>query len=413
MAATRRSRQPLAGLLAAAGAAAAVALAIPTLGAAIPRAPATATCVGDTGPAALTALFDREPGGMMAADYQRALALPDGRTLWLFQDATVRLPPPAAPTTTTTVPGQPPPPPPPTERLLHNVALVQTGTCFELLRSGSAADPGPWLFAAQTVPFGHWFWPLGATVGSDGRVYVFVAEMREYGPLYLSSTVPLSTRVVALDPVTLAVDWVGHPWNAGPQLYGFSIASDDDWTYLYAQCHRQFGWDMILPGAYAHDLACSADVTVARVPAGRVLDRPQYWDGNTWSLDAAAAVPVFPTDGRRINPAQVRRDGDGFVAVTKEGDWFGTTIHLERAPNAEGPWTTYARVPAMPKCAREICNTYFASWVPGVGPTGGHVIGLSHNRWDGRLSTINRPTFFEVPAPGAAALAYRCAVVDC
>lgn len=369
--------------------------------------PSGSTCLPDVGPHALSTLIDREPGGVIAADYQRAIALPDGRTLWLFQDASVRLAPPATPPTT--VAGEPPPP---TERLLHNIGMIQQGTCFSVLRSGTPSDPLSWLFPAETIPFGHWFWPLDATMGADGRVYVFVAEMTELGPLYLSSTVPLGTRIVGLDLSTMHVDFAGHPPDDSTSLYGFSIADDAHWTYLYGHCHRQFGWDVGPFGVDAHDLSCAADVPVARVRRGQLFDPPEYWDGQRWQRDPGRAVGVMPTDGRAIYPSQVRRDGDEFVAVTKVDDWFGSTIHLDRSPTAQGPWRNYARLPAVPKCPGSICNTYFASWVP-WDHGGDYIIGLSHNRWDGRLSAVNRPTFTTAPRPGDHSFALRCGIVDC
>ena len=152
---------------------------------------------------------------------------------------------------------------------------------------------------------------------------------------------------------------------------------------------------------------------MARVPKGRVLQAPAYWDGWSWQADPARAVPVMPTAGRSINPSQVRWTGTQFVAVTKVGDWFGTTIFLDRAPAAEGPWRTYARVRADPKCNPLECNTYFASWVP-TSMTGPQwMIGLSHNRCDGVVSEINRPTFVVVPPPGRFSLAARCSRVEC
>ncbi|NND73557.1 MAG: hypothetical protein HKN44_00985 [Ilumatobacter sp.] len=368
------------------------------------------TCLSDVGPAQLSTLFDREPGGVIAADYQRAVPLPDGRVLWLYQDATIRLPPSPAPTTT--VGDGPPAPPPPTEQLLHNIGIVQTGTCFEVLRNGTAADPLPWLFPTATIPHGHWFWPLDATLGSDGTLYVFVAEVTERGPLYLSATVPIATRIVGVDPVTLKVVFTGSPPNDSTSLYGFSITSDTRWTYLYGQCHRQFGWDPGRFGIPAHDLSCAASVPVARVPRGHLFDQPEYWDGQRWQHDPDRAVAVIPTVGRAVNPSQIRWTGGEFVSITKVGDWFGSTIYLDRAPAAQGPWTNYARLPATPKCARTVCNTYFASWVPWNAGTD-FVIGLSHNRWDGRLSAVNRPSFMTAPRPGAHGFALRCAIVDC
>ncbi len=374
---------------------------------------AAATCVGSTSAADLAAVFDQKPGGLFAADYQRAIPLPDGRTLWLFQDASIELPPlPEPATTTTTLPGTPEPPPPePRTKLVHNAALIQTGTCFDLLRGGTAENPLPWLLAGETAAFSHWFWPLDASIGADGQLYVFLAEMVENGPLYLSSTEPIGTRVVAIDVGSLRPTWSGRPADASPSLYGFSITSDASWTYLYAQCHRQFGYDLIL--LPAHDLDCAAAVTVARVPKGRMLQPPTYWDGSSWQADPARAVPVIPMAGRSINPSQVRWTGSGFVAVTKVGDWFGTTVFLDRAPAAQGPWQTYARIRVDPKCDPLECNTYFASWVP-TSMTGSRwMIGLSNNRWDGAVSEINRPTFLVVPPPGQFSLAARCSRVQC
>jgi hypothetical protein len=375
-----------------------------------PDRAAGATCLGSTSPQALTALFDQEPGGLVAADYQRAIPLPDGRTLWFFQDASIRLPAPDPPAIAPVV--APPFIAAGTTRLIHNAALIQTGTCFDLLRSGTDVEPEAWLFPAETQPFGHWFWPLDATMGADGRLYVFMAEMAERGALYLSVTEPIATRVVAIDLATLTPQWYGQPANASSALYGFSITSDATWTYLYAQCHRQFGWSPSILLA-AHDLTCSSDVTVGRVPKGRVLTAPTYWDGTTWQADASRAIAVMPTTSRSVNPSQIRWTGTEFVAVTKAGDWFGTTIYLDRAPSAQGPWTNYARVRANPKCAPDTCNTYFASWVPPNVTGGAFVVGLSHNRWDGALSSINRPTFFTVPPPSTFALAMRCSWITC
>lgn len=364
-------------------------------------AAADATCVGSTDPAGLTAMFDREPDGLLAADYQRALRLPDGRVLWTFQDATIRI--------------EPPPDNPllPNERLVHNAAMIQTGTCFELLHDGPDDDPESWLFSTTTAPFSHWFWPLDATIGWDGLVWVFLAEMVERGPLYLSVTEPVGTHVVALDPNTLRPVGSDRPPDAGASLYGFSITEDADWTYLYAQCHRQFGWDPTIFGTNGHDFSCASDVTVARVPRGRVMDPPTYWDGTAWQADPARAESVMPTGLRRINPSQVMWTGSQFLAVTKEGDWLGNTIYLDHAPTAHGPWSNYARVPAIPKCSANVCNTYFASWIPPIAPAGGLVVGLSHNRWDGMVSPVNRPTFIPVPPPGDYPFATRCSLVQC
>ena len=191
------------------------------------------------------------------------------------------------------------------------------------------------------------------------------------------------------------------PWAISApsaDLYGWSVASDDTHTYLYAHCYRQFGFDEFFSG-YAHDQSCSDEVTVGRVPKGRLDLAPEYWNGMWWSDTSADAVSVIPANHqqRYINPAQVMFDGEQWIAVTKAGDWWGDRVFVDVAPSPIGPWSTYHTLRIPTKCAD--CNTYFASWVPWEAADGDRIVGISHNRWDGLRSEVYRPTFFEVPAP--------------
>lgn len=360
----------------------------PTAAAAAPVDPsfrAGRFCLQNTDPRDLDEMFDTEPAGLVGADYQRTFPLPDGRTVWLFQDVEVRLP-----NGWTT--------------LVHNVGMIQQRSCFEIMMSGNANNPQSWLFGEQTQLFERWFWGLDAEMGSDGLLYIFAVEMLETGDEYLTTTIPQGVHLATFDPATSDLVSTGRPPNQSPELYGWSIASDDTWTYLYAHCYRQFGFDPLF-GSYvgAHDQDCTADVTVARVAKGQLLDPPNYWNGTDWQGDPAAATPVFDTEGRAINPVQVDWDGQRFHAVTKVGDWFGDTIYIERAEAAEGPFDQWAFVPAEPKCDPTRCNTYFASIVPPQATTtaeGGPItIALSHNRWDGIITDIYTPTFFEIRRP--------------
>jgi hypothetical protein len=138
-------------------------------------------------------------------------------------------------------------------------------------------------------------------------------------------------------------------------------------------------------------------VYLARVPVGQPLAAPEYRTGSGWSTNAALAVPVITARGdRRVNPTQIQFDGKQFLAVTKDSDWFGLQVFVDRAPNPWGPWITYDEIIPPPKCGD--CNTYFASWVPWHNDDGSLIIGLSHNRWDGRFTTRYRPTFLTVAA---------------
>jgi hypothetical protein len=336
-------------------------------------------CASGTTAADLTAFFD---GGnpLIGADYQRAFPLPDGRVLWLFQDAFL-------PTT------QGP-------HLVHNVGLLQSWPCFQLLRNGSTDGPTPYLFPELTDRYDRWFWPLGGELGNDGDLHVFVAEMVEHGPRYLTHTEPIATWLVTIELDTLTVIDARLAPNGSNELYGWSVVSQGDHTYLYPHCYRQFGWDLFPfadPPFRAHDWECGPDVSVARVSRGEFADDPDYWNGSEWVADPAAAVPVIPRDGRSVNPTQVALLDGRFVAVTKVGDWWGDTIALDVASAAEGPWRTVDTIPVEPEC--DSCNTYFASVVPYGAGQSSFVIGLSGNVWTGDDLDHYTPTFLQVPMP--------------
>jgi len=354
--------------------------------------PAATVCLPDASPASLARLFVGEPAGIVGADYQRTIRLPNGDVLWTFQDAEVRRPD----GSTTTV---------------HNIAMVQQSACFHVLIGGTPSNPLPWLFAADTAQYFRWFWPLGATVGSDGRVYVFAAEMTERGDSYLTEVVPVGTHVAAFDPDSWTVEWYGRPADGGASLYGWSIASDDDWAYLFAQCHRQFGFDeyaLVL----AHDRSCASRVTVARVPVGRPLDPPRYWDGRRWQADPARAAPIIEMQGRLANPTQFVFHDNHWLAITKVGDWWGDRILIEQSRRATGPFEIIEERRPAAKCIRD-CNTYFASWVPAIDANSLYA-GLSHNRWDGVATAVYRPTFTQVSTPSfAPSPAARCSQGHC
>jgi hypothetical protein len=283
---------------------------------------------------------------------------------------------------------------------VHNAGLIQTGNCFALLQSGNYASPGNYVLHTATTTMRHWFWALGGDTGVDGSFHLLVAEMVERGPKYLSFTEPVATWNVSIDLADMSIAAFAPASDNSGALYGFSVASDPSYTYLYSHCYRQFGWDHFAftdPPLYAHDFDCSSNVNVARVPRGRFDVALEYWNGSAWVPDAAAAVPVIPRESRPVNPTQVMFDGQQFIAVTKEGDWWGDTIYLDVAPAAQGPWRTYSTIAVPTACS--ICNTYFASIVPWPDADGSLIVGLSRNTFEGVLTGLYSPRFFNAPRP--------------
>jgi hypothetical protein len=333
-------------------------------------------CARSTEPSDLTALFARNT--MFAgADYQRPFALPDGRVLWLFQDMYIS--------------GRYG-----SSTFVHNAGLVQTGSCFELLHGGDYARPTELLMADITQRRQRWFWSLSGELGNDGLFHLFVAELRERGATYLTKVEPVATWQVAIDPSTMAVIDRRPAADPSPELYGWSAASDDQYTYLYGHCYRQFGWDafpFVSPPVYVHDWSCADEVTVARTPRGE-FDRPlEYWDGTRWQIDPARAVNVVPS-GRLVSASQFYRDGNRWISITKVGDWFGDQVTIDVASRPQGPFTTVRTIQLPAKCGD--CNTYFAALLPWRSWNGAWLLAISNNRFDRLDLSQYQPSFFAI-----------------
>jgi hypothetical protein len=353
-------------------------------------------CLPDLTVGSLGTMFDGEPGGIIGADYPRTVELENGNVLWTFQDARIRTPTGA--------------------RYVHNIGMLQVGRCFNVLVGGSSQYPEAWLFPDDTAPEYRWFWPLDAEIGSDGQVYIFATEMRERGDRYLERTEPGGVFVARFNPINWNIEWYGRPADTSTALYGWSIESDDEWTYLFAHCHRQFGYDPVFGGA-AHDRSCTQQVTVARVPAGRIFDQPSYWTASGWSSSSRQAVSVVTPEGQWTMPTQFLRKNGRWLAITKVDDWFGTDVVIESAVHPAGPYVEIERRRAGLKCANTECATYFSSWIDGQnlgGPDDVLISSLSHNRWDGEPSWVYRPTYQVVfPPPDDPTAAMRCGLGHC
>ena len=276
---------------------------------------AAAECADAPTAAALDAFFAADgAGGLSGADYPHAIDLPDGRTLWLFQDAFVgddgRL-------------WQ--------DGFAHNVALVQSGTCFQLLPT--SGGPGTsWIGSWVEEQLGHWFWPLDAEVGRDGHLWVFLADVRNpNGTGAASGAVPAGTWRARFRLPDLELIDLEQAADSSSSLFGYSIVSDDDWTYLYGHCYRQFSPEYEL----GFEPACSPHAYLARVPKGRLDRPPSYWSGDGWTLERADRAPVLT--GTVSMPVSVERFGDVYVAASDEGDWFGADVVVRTAARARGP----------------------------------------------------------------------------
>lgn len=360
--------------------------------------------------AGLKATFAKDVAGIAGMDYQRAIDLGNGQTLWLFQD--VKL-----------TGGQ----------LIHNAALLgKPGSTagsytYTLKKGGTSTTPAPWIGGATcptsgsllglncTKPFQHWFWIMGGATDGLGNIRLMVAEMANDSGAYLSSTHPVATWIATANASTLAITSFTKAYDSSADLFGFTVTSDNTYSYLMANCYIQF-----MPQYFLGMAPCTSTMYVARVPKGQLTAAPQYLTTTGWSATKANLVDVSGLDPGRdgsdpmqvlYQPATATRAAR-WIAVTKGDDWWGTSIFIDVSPATygtaplapgQGGWTTVQTIDHTPYLAGtpDLTNTYFASFGPVLDPDNNKlVVGLGRNRWDGAFDTnIYQPTFFNVDVP--------------
>lgn len=332
--------------------------------------------------------------GFGGGDYPRAYPLPDGRVFWMFQDLhfsndenLLNDVPDGSPT-----------------NAAHNAGLIQQGTCFTIV-GGRGRDV---IGDAATVDSRTWFWAMDGEIGIDGNLWIFMAEMHQPdGSGAGHGALPVRTWIAILDRTTLRQLSFAPAPDSSARLYGWSIASTDRWSYLYSHCYRQFA----NPGnsIAQFDATCMPHTYLARVPKGDFTATPEYWGAGGWTANAGAAIPVR---SRSVaHPMSVQWFGDVFVSVTKEDEWWGSRLVVERAPAPQGPWTTVTSRSVLGDMKCSTCGNYGASLLPWLGPDGRMVVALSSggdfDLWR-RNAWLYRPTFhtFDVPsAPSPLAAA--------
>ncbi|MCU1394296.1 MAG: hypothetical protein JWM34_2724 [Ilumatobacteraceae bacterium] len=356
----------------------------------MPSSPAAAAgaCAADLGSGGMSDFFASGSSGFVGGDYAHAYPLPDGRTLWMFQDSFI-----GAPDTASLGDAA----------FVHNLAMIQTDSCFQILHGGSADAPTSYIGGDLEVPFTHWFWPLGAGVGADGQLDVFMAEfVNAAGTGATAGATPIATWRATVRLSDLAVTSFAPAADPSDRpLYGTSVATSGDWSYLYGNCYRQF----TSPGLLSDfDETCTRDVYLARVPAGRFDSAPTYWNGHDWSANRADAVPVH-SGGALADPLQVQAMGDGeYLGVSKLDDWWGTSVSMYTSAAPTGPFVRYAVVPVSPRCDPHVCDTYFAAPLPWRSGDGSVELSISGHTWDPSVArafpTLYRPFVIDAPAPG-------------
>ncbi|MEP1123526.1 MAG: hypothetical protein ABJH68_06505 [Ilumatobacter sp.] len=281
-----------------------------------------------------------DAAGIAGADYAHAVELPDGRTLWYFQDVFFGA--------DNDLSG---------DDFAHNAALVQDGDCFERLVA-AGGDGNSWIGSWVETDLQNWLWPLDAEVGADGHLWLFLAEVQNpNGSGAARGALPVGTWVARYSLPDLQLVGMEPAPDSSRSLFGYSVVSDDEYSYLYGHCYRQFDQ----AGVIGFDPDCSPHSYVARVPVGEFDQALEYWTSAGWSDDRSDRLPVLSSE--LSMPMSVQRFGDVYVAASDEGDWFGDDVVVYTAPAPQGPWTESLRYTPETKCG-DACNNYGAFVLP-------------------------------------------------
>jgi hypothetical protein len=254
--------------------------------------------------------FDQRFGAWVAGDVPHAYDLGGGRTLWVTNDSYLSNDPAVEHVADAT--------------FVRNAAFTE-----RLGRLGLVHDPTSAFLPHDGNHFDQWWWFHGG-MRVDDRLRVFVSRMRrtgalgwainfEYAETWLATFSALTGSLVDLRP---APDASTRP------MYGFSVASDDWWTYL-------FGNNVMYGDG-------TTETRVARVPRGELDRAPSYWNGSRWVADRNAARAVH-VGGSYANRLHVLYHDGRWLATCKYDEFFGSEIHVLEAPGPTGPWRVVLR----------------------------------------------------------------------
>ncbi|WP_424343659.1 hypothetical protein [Ilumatobacter sp.] len=325
-------------------------------------------CAWDTSAAGLDAFFAARVGPVLGWDYQHVYPLGGNRSLWLFQDTFIDH------SNTASTLGK--------ASFAHNAALVQEGNCFRLLHSGTTAKPAPFELGTGTETLKTWFWPMGGEL-IDGKLHVFWARMRKDSfdpkPPDGLGWHPDATFVATYDPDTMArLDFRMATQPGAAPIYGYTVQSDAEFTYLFANTFEQ---NMTREGGWFNGPHSGTKMWLGRVPRGRVFDQPEYWTSKGWSQDRRVAEPILQRHWAEF-PFQPRLIDGQWVAATAVNGYWGDSFELDVADNPWGPWTTVESRPLQPRGADPKMNTYHAHLMPWRDAQGNLIVSVSNNARD-------------------------------
>jgi hypothetical protein len=248
-------------------------------------------------------------GGWIAGDATFSIALPDGKTLWLFGDSFIG----TVKSDMSIAAGA---------KMIRNCAVLQDGDSLTALYGGSFLNPESFVKAANEAA--AWYWPEHGLVENDTLKIFFSEFVLAPGPSGFNFKYKAAHLARLAYPAISLIDLTDLPYyELNGVSYGNSVLVEDGYTYIYGRQET----DTVYHIPYPH---------VARVPVGNILAPWEFYTGNGWSADPLAT--------KRMSSAAVSQEfgvirlKNKYVMISQE-IWFSKKIYPYTSNTPVGPWT--------------------------------------------------------------------------
>lgn len=291
----------------------------------LPLAPVGTRCISPapSTPAAYQELFDTHNAYWSGGDSAYSVALPNGKTMWMFSDTFIG----GLNADGSRASGS---------YMIHNSLLVQNGGCITPFTGAkdSTGNLTSLVASPNAATLGSWLWFQNAVV-DGGSVRAIMREEIPNGTAFPDDGgdfVANFSTTGAFPKLTSVTNTPGSSQrDSHLPAWGAGMVQDSAYTYVY--------------GTAAVDGAWAKQLYVARSPLGQLANPASwtFWNGTGWSTDkSTAAGLVDPNAGIEAAFSIDRLSNGTYRIIDKDFAFLGSTIAEWTAPSPNGPWTKQA-----------------------------------------------------------------------
>ncbi len=302
--------------------------------------------------------------GWAGGDATYSVALPDGRTVWIFGDTFIG----AVSPDRQRGPGT---------AMVRNAAVVEDRGALRTLVSGTPGHPE----SLVNADAGSWFWP-GDGVVEGQELRLFMTRFRPTGTGEWDFGAA-ETVVASFALPDLRFQGIRRVADAAPVTWGAATLETADGTYVY-------GVEDAHPGGFAH---------VARAPNG-VQGPWEYWTGNGWSARAEDSARIAAGVSNQFSVIAAA----GRFVLVNQAPVFGRQIAVAPAADPWGPFDARTTVFTAPSPGPGR-YAYNATAHPEASSGGRLLVSYNTNSFDPATVRSDadsyRPRFVQVPLCGS------------